>query len=125
MPVELYYDKKKDALFGIMRGLITIEENENALNTIMKSDQYPPDIRTLWDVREQDFTNIDADFEMRLIELRKKYPERGNARMALVVSTDLGFGMSRMYQNLSANLPQNIMVFRDYADAEKWLLNPQ
>ena len=56
-----------------------------------------------------------------MIEMRKRYPERGNAKLAIVVHSDFSFGMSRMYEMLSDRLPQSIMVFRDYAKAEQWL----
>jgi hypothetical protein len=59
---------------------------------------------------------------MDLIEIRKKYPERGNAKIAIVASTDLSFGMSRMYEVFSGNLPQTIMVFRNLEEAEQWLV---
>jgi hypothetical protein len=123
MPIDLHYNKNKDILYGKMLGHVTVEEVEEILKKILQSDEFSPDTGTLWDLREQDFTKIDTDFEMRLINIRKKHSKRGNARLAFVVSDDLGFGMSRMYQNLSEKLPQHIMVFRDYSEAEEWLLS--
>lgn len=125
MPIEIHYDKEKDTLYGNMLGHVTLEEFEKILKMILLSDEFSPDTKTLWDLRKQDFRNIDTDFEMQLIDIRKKYAKRGNALLAFVVSDDLGFGMSRMYQILSDKLPQHIMVFREYSKAEKWLLGDQ
>ena len=125
MPIEIHYDKEKDTLYGNMLGHVTLEEFEKILKMILLSDEFSPDTKTLWDLRKQDFRNIDTDFEMQLIDIRKKYAKRGNALLAFVVSDDLGFGMSRMYQILSDKLPQHIMVFREYSEAEEWLLGDQ
>lgn len=42
------------------------------------------------------------------------------ARRAFVVSTDVGFGLSRMFQGLS-NSDGDVRVFRDYDQALAWL----
>jgi hypothetical protein len=63
------------------------------------------------------------NFLNNVISLRKKYPERGNARAAFVADSDLSYGVSRMYEVLSSfELPQNILAFREFSDAEKWIL---
>jgi hypothetical protein len=43
------------------------------------------------------------------------------ARRAIVVQSDLGFGMSRMYELLRGDLTQTIRVFRDVDQAKRWL----
>jgi len=60
-----------------------------------------------------------------LISLRRQHPERGAARMALIVSDDYGFGTARMYETLSSDLPQELRVFRDYKEGEDWLLSEE
>ena len=40
---------------------------------------------------------------------------------ALVASSDVGFGLSRVYSAHAELVPQNVRVFRDIADAERWL----
>ena len=52
-----------------------------------------------------------------------KYPERGSTKRAIVVASDLGFGLANMYEKWSTGLPQVMRVFRDINEAERWLLD--
>jgi hypothetical protein len=45
----------------------------------------------------------------------------GNGKCAVVASRDSVFGMSRMWEMISAERSQHICVFRELEDAELWL----
>ncbi len=122
MPITIRYDREKKVLYGTMTGQVTEDEFQASLLEILQSDQFPPDTRTLWDLRELDFRTIDSLMEKRLINIRRRYPERGRARLAFIVAGDLAFGMGRMYEILSEDLPQEIRLFRKYSEGENWLL---
>ncbi len=124
MPVELRYDRDKEVLLATVSTPLTLKDFEAAMKGITRSDQFPSDIRTLWDVRELDFSDIDRSFEKCLIDIRKKYAERGSARNAIVVADSHGFAMSRTYEALSYNLQLQLLVFMSYTEAEDWLLQP-
>jgi len=119
MSVEFHY--KNSIVYGAFKSPLNLDEIKKAIALLTKSTQFPADANTLWDLRELDFTQIDHEMERQLVAIRRQYPERGQARIAFVVDTDLAFGMTRRYEMLSANLPQQIRVFRDYAKAETWL----
>ncbi len=130
MPLELRYDAGKGIIYVTVDGNVHVDEFDGVTKAIVSSDEYPPDTPTLWDARSV-HVKIDAgsgqakgsekQFLLDMIAMRKRYPERGNAKLAIVVPSDFGFGMSRMYELLSGGLPQSIMVFRDFAEAEQWL----
>ncbi len=124
MPVRLRYDGEKEILCVAVKNPFTLEEFEAAVKDIVESDQFPPDIGALWDLRELDFNDIDRSFEEDLINIQMKFPERGQARLALITPEGLGFGMTRMYEALSDDLPQRIRAFKSYTEAEDWLLQP-
>ncbi len=119
MPVEFYYEN--GIVYGAFKSPLSIDEIKKSMTLLTKSARFPPDADALWDLRELDFATVGRDMEMQLVEIRKQYPERGQARIAFVVGNDFAFGMTRRYEMLSANLPQQIRVFRDYAKAEVWL----
>jgi len=119
MPIEFNYEN--GIVYGAFKSPLNIDEIKKAIALLTQSAQFPADADTLWDLRELDFAQINHDMERQLIEIRQLFPERGQARIAFVVDTDLAFGMTRRYEMLSANLPQQIRVFRDYAKAETWL----
>ena len=122
MPIELRYDLQKNILFATIGEQITRSEFSESLEKIIHSIDYPPDVKVLWDARLVNMPDSDKSFLKDFIEIRKKYPERGKTKLAIVVSTDLSFGMSRMYEAFSGDLPQSIMVFRNPIDGEQWLL---
>jgi hypothetical protein len=122
MPVEIRYDNEKGLLYGSLCSPLTYDEFQSAIETITQSPEYPPDVRTLWDLRQLDFKQTDRKFGETLIAIKQRFPERGTARLAFVVKDDLGFGMSRMYEALADRLPQQTKVFKSYSEGENWLL---
>lgn len=130
MPLELRYDKEKGILYVTVDGNVRVDEFDTVMKEIVSADDHPPNVPTLWDVRSAQVKldmqsaqsqGKEKQFLSAMIEMRKQYPERGNAKLAIVVPGDLAFGLSRMYEILSNHLPQAIMVFRDYSEAERWL----
>jgi len=119
MPVE--FDYENGIVYGAFKSPLNLDEIKQAIALLTQSAQFSADADTLWDLRALDFTQINNDMERQLVAIRTQYPERGQARIAFVVDTDLGFGMMRRYEMLSADLPQQIRVFRDYAKADAWL----
>jgi hypothetical protein len=120
--MEFHYDRKKKALFGTLKSPLTVEEYRSSIEAIVRSKDYPPNIRTLWDLRELEFTEIDRRFEESLINISKQFPERRSAKIAFIVKTELGFGMIRMFETLADKLGYETMVFRSYSEGENWLL---
>lgn len=123
MPINFNYDKDKDVLLITLEGEVSVKDVANLYGEIVTASEFPPDIRSIWDLRKLDFDSIDTNFIDRIFSVRKKYPERGNASAAFIADSDLSFGVARMYEVLSSfELPQNIKTFRDYRTAEEWIL---
>ena len=126
MAIDLRFDMNKSILYVFVTGSITIHEFQDTMERMTHSKEFPPHVNALWDLRELDLAAVDAGFWRGIIHVRKQFPERGNARLAHVVKDDLGFGMLRMYENLSdsdpGGLEQRIMVFRSIGEAENWLM---
>jgi hypothetical protein len=121
MPIDLKYDQNKKILYATIQERINSQEFTLATKAIVSSNEYPPDVRILWDARTVKLPVFDKGLLLEFIEIRKKYPERGNARLAILISDNFAFGISRMYEMLSSHLPQNIMVFKDFSTGEEWL----
>ena len=122
MPIEFSYDPEKKALFGAMTGSLSLDEYRSSVEAIVRSEEFPPDIRTLWDLRELEFTAIDRSLEVKLVSVSEQFPERSPAKIAFVVKSELGFGMIRMFELLADKLAFRTMVFKSYSEAEAWLL---
>lgn len=87
--------------------------------------------------REKPQTGFEADFD-QLIDMRaatigdiptetlqvltSKPPAFArSSRRALVVPSDLGYGLSRMWEQMRTDEAGDIRVFRDIDEAERWL----
>jgi hypothetical protein len=121
MPADLRYDKERNILHVILNGSITIDDFIEIMDSITHAEEFPADVPTLWDLREVDARNADSDMIEQVIGVRTRYSERGKTKLALLASSELAFGLSRMYEALSFDLPQTIGVFRDRGEAEQWL----
>ncbi len=54
--------------------------------------------------------------------LANRSPFDRDARRAIVVSSDVAFGMARMYQMIADSDPTQFRIFRDVNEAFAWLL---
>jgi len=86
--------------------------------TLASDPGFKPDFNQLCDFR--DVTEVRAD-AAAIRELAALNPFGAGARRALVVSSDVVFGMARMYQILTETSPDEFEVFRDLDEALKWL----
>ena len=129
MAININYEPEKEILIITVKDQCTLEDYEAAMDEIIDSKQYPANVNALWDVREQDFSNVDSSIVQNLIILNKRYPDRATAKKAFIVNRNLAFGMLRMYEMYSSikesNTPQYLKVFRSYAEGEKWLLDEE
>lgn len=125
MPIQLHYDIIQEILYCSCAGSLLFEECESAFYTITHAAEYPPDVKTLWNFEALDLNVINESFMNQVIEMRKRFPQRSKANVAIIAPSDLGFGLSRMFEVFSKmeGLTQNICIFRTQADGEKWLLS--
>lgn len=88
--------------------------------------KYAGELNGLVDARAENIEiGVTADGVRELVEFNRKFPsDLNHQRVAIVASTDLGYGMSRMLQAYSEDLPGEYSVFRDMAEACAWLEIP-
>jgi hypothetical protein len=97
----------------------------NVLKEFYSSSEYEPDMNALWDLRSADFSEVKSDEVHALVDLGKIYwGLSGESKSALVVESDFEYGLTRMYEILmTVSRSDNVMVFKEYNQAEKWLNN--
>lgn len=122
MSISFTYDPEKQIVYGVMVDTFTWDEYEAVVGEIAKSDNFRPDVGSLWDMRRFDFNSLDREMEEHAVGIRERFPARGRARLALLVDDEYGFAMLRMYEMLSERLPQVMKIFTSFDEAEVWLL---
>ena len=74
-----------------------------------------------------DFRGCDSDLNFKKFEEIKSYislhynPNWSHAFTAIVADEDLTYGLSRMYEIMTDDMPITTNVFRDMDAAQKWL----
>ena len=122
MPIHIHYNPELNYIVLKPVGVLTIKMLSDLDGPLISSEEFPPDVNTIWDMRETDYSNINKTFLEELIELRNRnYLVRGKAKLAYVASSDFEFGITRMYEMLSVNIKQKMHIFRTIEEAETWL----
>ena len=115
------YDKEKNILYVDLQGEASLAAFDNIMKRITLSSEYPPDIDSIWSLHNLDLSSLGSNFERSLIYIRKTYPERAEAKIAIISIGDLAYGLSNMYKTMSKNLPQTMAIFRNQFEAEEWI----
>ena len=115
------YDKEKNILYVDLQGEASLAAFDNVMKRITLSNKYPPDIDSIWSLHNLDLSSLGSNFERSLIYIRKTYPERAEAKIAIISIGDLAYGLSNMYKTMSKNLPQTMAIFRNQFEAEEWI----
>ena len=103
-------------------GALTVEEACDELDRYYAAGRFT--MRILWELTGADISSWQREHITRLIYKVKEYSHlREGGKTALVLSRDLDFGISRMYQAYAAGerLEFEIEVFRDMEKAKEWL----
>lgn len=123
MSIEIKYDQNRKILSISISGKSNFDEYTSALETITSSSDYPPNIRTLWDLRKADLSSANLNSIKEIVWIRSRFKQRDYCKVALLAPTNLQYGISRMFQMLIENkLPHELAIFRDYDEGEQWLL---
>lgn len=103
--------------------LVTGDTIIQALSELYSMEAYRNDkIAGLWDFRGC-ITDIIYDSMMKI----KKYidinynPDWSHSITAFVVDHDLLYGLSRMYEMISDDLPTTVHIFKDIGEAQDWI----
>jgi hypothetical protein len=106
-------------------GNLTTKEVIDVVNSFYDGS---PTRHALWDFSNASMNNIPAENIRRIFTLIKDLGfARQGGKTAVVVPTDLGFGLARMFQIMSdtEDFPFKIKVFRYYGEARQWLLSEE
>ena len=119
--IETKIYEEKDLTIQTASGPLTVQD------ACDKLDRYYAGHATmliLWDITRADLSSWQADQIISLVKKAKGYSHlRAGGKTAIVISKDLNFGISRMFQSYAENdkIEFEIKVFRDIEKAKEWL----
>ncbi len=103
-------------------GVLTDEEMIRCVSDLRGDPALMPDMRTLSDMRDIKVAFTEQGIKA-MVEVMKQTSElRKKAKAAIVVSSDLAFGMGRMFvMRADKSVDPSFMIFRDMDAAREWL----
>ena len=120
-------DIKIDDEFGIVRvtpaQAITVEDACAAIKDIIDTPGFQRGFPSIWDLRHTELMHINAEDIKVISEVANSFKEqRGDARIAFIVNSDLAYGLGRMFALINDTSHIDARVFRRYEDGEHWAL---
>jgi hypothetical protein len=121
MPVTQRIDKEAGVVYRTATGHLEMEELVTVVLGAIDHPDYRPGMKSLTDLRGIDHEVTREDIQRLAELLRGRQTEISGGRGAIVVSSDVSFGMARMLEGLTTQVPYELNVFRDIAEACAWL----
>ncbi len=128
MSVRYVIDRERAVIFQKATGRVTDAELRLLLEDQRRHPDYDPRLDVIADFRDADMTGVASETMYELVDLlRPDLPNFTGARWAIIVESDLNYGLARIFTNLAGLFPAKIEVFRSLDDAISWLapLDPQ
>jgi hypothetical protein len=121
MTISLSVDALRDLTVFTVEGELSFEEQVEVLRIFYGGD---PTTNVLWDFRNITGNRIQSEEASEIVSfIKRNEAKRPSGKTALVVSTDLDFGLSRVSQAYgeSEGLPWEIRAFRSMESAYRWI----
>ena len=124
MAFSFRIDTKHSIVLFKATEILSTNDVLTCVEKVVADPEFRSEFDHLVDLRQvTDFEASSEDVKTRAT--RNHDDKRLNAsRIAIVTSSDLVFGMSRMYAILMEDAPITVRVFRNMEDAMTWLGNP-
>lgn len=115
-----------DAAHGVriaeFLGVVDDDDLLGSYGRLVEEPGYDPTLHDLADMRRIERLDVSSTALRRLVEMFAPLESRDHpTRLAIVAPKDHVYGLSRMYEMLSADTPEDIRVFREYGPAATWL----
>lgn len=115
-------DPTSGVIVTTARGVVTAEELEAHMRGLARNPELPRPLRELWDGRAVErFAVWGADIQRIVGGAGTADGGLGGARLAIVASQDVIYGMARMAEILSESTAVTIRAFRELEPAQRWI----
>lgn len=127
MPIRYVVHGAESLLYGVGTGAVGTKDLRALTGQMMADPEFKLSLNQMWDFRDSIPEDVSFDglfsvvqFASGLVNL-KHGGARGEVRCAVLVESEEQFGLARMYQSLSDSLQMETEIFRDRAEALRWL----
>ena len=122
MTVNIVVDKKASVAIHTVTGEITFQEIKSSYESVRSHPDFKENMNSIWDIRNADASKFDSQEVIRIARyFEAQTKTRTKYKVAVIVSRDLEYALSRKYQVAAADLPAKIEIFINLEEAKKWV----
>ena len=123
MPIHRSIDTESNLVTLVCSGTLKKGAIKTAFLEMLNDPAFQPGTNVLWDFRG---IEAEAPSEKAIVSfsamVKENQARRGSGyKVAMIVDRELYFGLIRMYQAYSGELPFDLMIFRSMKEASRWL----
>jgi hypothetical protein len=125
MPIDIRVDSAERVRYSVATGVVTDRDMIDAYERVVGDPAFDPTLKVLADIRGLERAEITAD-GIRDVAERRARDQRALGhppRVAIVVASDVTFGLARMYEAYSDQQGEDkrYLVCRSMDEARRWL----
>ena len=120
MPASYNIDKERRLVISTVSGVVTLADGLAHQRNLRNDPDFDPSFSQLMDFRQVIRVDLSGEDVRKLAQTTIFSP---NSRRAMLVSSDLEYGLARMFEILRETMGERgIRVFRDLNEALDWVL---
>jgi len=123
MNIELRVDHLLKIRYQIIEGQLNLNDLISYLDKMNDEHKQDFDMNVCWNLENAEISNVDiSDIEKLVSKVIKDWKSDNTKKLAIVVSSKLKFGMTRIYQTLlDIENVSTVKIFNDAKEAVEWL----
>jgi hypothetical protein len=123
MPITYSIDAERGIVFATVGDELSLGDTLLHVQEVFADPRFRPGMAALFDARQASLGEFSGDELRRVLSAIDSRPASLvlGVRWAIVVSREIDFAVSRMFEGLSGHLPVEIHVFRSYETARAWI----
>jgi hypothetical protein len=124
LTLEIASDHKSNVIDVRFKGVIELKGFNSAFQSIINQPDWEPGKSIIFDYRELDFRPFTSADMHKVSDLVVQYKTLfGSAKWALIISSDLQYGLMRVWEILTEDrVPMNINLFKSRKAARAWIM---
>jgi hypothetical protein len=121
MPISHRIDADLGVVYVYINGRVAPVDQGQQLKTLLADPAFRSGLHYLVDWRDGDESNTSEEVRMMADAVRREAGRLGASRFALVVRTDVQYGLTRVFAAFVGDVPLEFRTFRKIDDACRWL----
>jgi hypothetical protein len=120
--IRFQVDPEARIRIAFFEGVVDDQEVLGSYGALVSQPDYDPTLDDMVDMGGVERLEVSSETVRRLVDMFTPLDtDQVVTRLAIVAPKDHVFGMARMYEILRSDAPEQIRVFRDRDQAERWL----